>query len=139
MYRKLIGVRGYLYGRFLDLSACVSHAFGARRANHPITVLPCIPHRGTGSHFVKNIYVGNISYSTSEDDLESLFAQHGSVRSVKIIVDRMTDRSKGFGFVEMDDDAQADVAIQALNGQEFMGRSLRVSEARGRGDRNRDG
>ncbi len=88
---------------------------------------------------MKNIYVGNISYSTTEDELESLFAQHGSVRSVKIIVDRMTDRSKGFGFVEMDDDAQADAAIQALNGQEFMGRSLRVSEARGRGDRNRDG
>ncbi len=82
---------------------------------------------------MKNIYVGNINYSTTEDELEALFGQYGTVRSVKIIVDRMTDRSKGFGFVEMEDDAAADQAIAAINGQDFQSRSLRVSEARGRG------
>ena len=82
---------------------------------------------------MKNIYVGNINYSTTEEELETLFGQYGAIRSVKIIVDRMTDRSKGFGFVEMEDDGAADQAIAALNGSDFMGRSLRVSEARGRG------
>ena len=82
---------------------------------------------------MKNIYVGNINYTTTEEDLETLFGQHGAVRSVKIIVDRMTDRSKGFGFVEMENDGEADLAITALNGSEFQSRSLRVSEARGRG------
>ena len=82
---------------------------------------------------MKNIYVGNINYSTTEEDLETLFGQYGTVQSAKIIVDRMTDRSKGFGFVEMEDDGQADQAIAALNGQDFGGRSLRISEARGRG------
>jgi cold-inducible RNA-binding protein len=81
---------------------------------------------------VKNMYVGNINYTTTEDALEALFAQYGTVRSVKIIVDRMTDRSKGFGFVEMEDDGAAEQAIAALNGADFQGRSLRVSEARGR-------
>ncbi len=82
---------------------------------------------------MKNIYVGNMNYSTTEDEIEGLFGQYGTVLSVKIIVDRMTDRSKGFGFVEMEDAGQADQAIAALNGQDFQGRSLRISEARGRG------
>ena len=88
---------------------------------------------------MKNIYVGNMNYSTTEDELEGLFAQYGTVLSVKIIVDRMTDRSKGFGFVEMEDAGQADQAIAALNGQDFQGRSLRISEARGRGGGDRGG
>ena len=82
---------------------------------------------------MKNIYIGNINYATTEEELEGLFAQYGTVLSVKIVIDRMTDRSKGFGFVEMEDSEQADKAIAALNGQDFQGRSLRVSEARGRG------
>ena len=82
---------------------------------------------------MKNIYIGNINYATTEEELEGLFAQYGTVLSVKILIDRMTDRSKGFGFVEMEDSEEADKAIAALNGQDFQGRSLRVSEARVRG------
>ncbi len=79
---------------------------------------------------MKNIYVGNISYSATEDTIKELFEQHGKVNSVKIIVDRYTQRSKGFGFVEMEDDDEANEAIGAVNGFEFLGRDLKVNEAR---------
>ena len=79
-----------------------------------------------------NIYVGNISYNTSEDDLRDLFARYGEVSAVRVITDRDTGRSKGFGFVEMSDDDKAKEAIQALDGNDFMGRDLRVNEARPR-------
>lgn len=79
---------------------------------------------------MKNIYVGNISYSATEDTIKELFEQHGKVNSVKIIVDRYTQRSKGFGFVEMEDDDEANEAIGAVNGFEFLGRELKVNEAR---------
>ena len=79
-----------------------------------------------------NIYCGNIAYSTSEDDLRDLFGRHGEVTAVRVITDRDTGRSKGFGFVEMSDDDQAKEAIKALDGNDFMGRDLRVNEARPR-------
>jgi len=80
----------------------------------------------------KNLYVGNLPYSTKETDLEGMFGEVGKVASVKIISDRYSGRSKGFGFVEMDTDEDAQSAIQKLNGQEMEGRALIVNEARPR-------
>ena len=77
-----------------------------------------------------NIYVGNISWGLNDQDLENLFAKHGTVTSAKIITDRMTNRSRGFGFVEMSDGAEA--AIEALNGTEVDGRELVVNESKPR-------
>ena len=82
-----------------------------------------------------NIYVGNIAYTTSEDDLRDLFARYGEVTAVRVITDRDTGRSKGFGFVEMTDDDQAKEAISALDSKDFMGRDVRVNEARPRESR----
>ena len=79
-----------------------------------------------------NIYLGNIAWSMTEDDVEALFAEFGTVSSVKIITDKYSGRSKGFGFVEMDDDAAAQKAIDALNDSEQEGRNLRVNQARPR-------
>lgn len=79
-----------------------------------------------------NIYVGNLSYSTEENELHDLFAQHGSVDRVNIITDRETGRPRGFGFVEMSDETAGRNAIEALNGTEFGGRTLTVNEARPR-------
>jgi cold-inducible RNA-binding protein len=83
----------------------------------------------------KKIYVGNLSYETTDSDLDKLFAAHGTVQSAQVIMDRETGRSKGFGFVEMGSDAEAQAAIQALNGKEIEGRSLKVNEAKPREDR----
>jgi RNA recognition motif-containing protein len=77
-----------------------------------------------------NIYVGNISYKMTDEELRDLFAAHGEVNTVKIIKDWDTGRSKGFGFVEMNNDDEAKAALEALEGQEISGRTLRVSEAR---------
>ena len=77
----------------------------------------------------KKIFVGNLSFQTTENDLTDLFSQFGEVESVSIITDRDTDRSKGFGFVAMNDD-NAEKAISQLNGRELNGRSLTVNEAR---------
>ena len=77
-----------------------------------------------------NIYVGNLSYEATEDDLRQAFEAHGEVTSVAIIKDKMTGRSRGFGFVEMSDKNQANAAIQALNLQEIRGRAITVNEAR---------
>jgi len=79
-----------------------------------------------------NIYLGNIAWSMTEDAVEALFAEFGTVSSVKIITDKYSGRSKGFGFVEMDDDAAAQAAIDALNDSEQEGRNLRVNQARPR-------
>ena len=79
---------------------------------------------------MKTIYVGNINYNATAEDLKPLFAEYGEVLSIKIINDRETGRSKGFGFVEME--SGADSAIEELNGKEFQGRRLRVNEARPR-------
>ncbi len=78
-----------------------------------------------------NIYVGNLPFRTTSDDLERLFEEHGTVQSAQVITDRDTGRSRGFGFVEMPDDA-ARKAIEALNGADFEGRPLTVNEARPR-------
>jgi RNA recognition motif-containing protein len=79
-----------------------------------------------------NIYCGNISYRMTEDDLRELFGEYGSVGDANVIIDRDTGRSKGFGFVEMANDTEANAAIKALDGQDNGGRELRVNEARPR-------
>ncbi len=84
---------------------------------------------------MKKIFVGNLSMETTEDALREFFAEHGTVSSVNIITDKFTGKPRGFGFVEMDDTAEADAAIEALNGKELDGRALTVNEARPRADR----
>ena len=76
------------------------------------------------------LYVGGLPYSTSEDDLKEAFAKAGTVESATVISDRMSGRSKGFGFVEMSTDAEAQAAIKMWDGQDFEGRTLKVDEAR---------
>ena len=83
----------------------------------------------------KRIYVGNLGFDTSKAELEGLFSAYGTVRSADIIMDRDTNRSKGFGFVEMSTDEESDAAIAALNGKEFGGRALTVNEAKARPER----
>lgn len=78
----------------------------------------------------KKLYVGNLSYNVSNSDLEQQFGAHGAVQSAQIIIDRDTGRSKGFGFVEMGSDAEAQAAISAMNGKEMDGRAITVNEAR---------
>jgi RNA recognition motif-containing protein len=79
-----------------------------------------------------SIYVGNLSYEVTQDDLNSVFAEYGTVKRVQLPTDRETGRPRGFGFVEMSSDAEEDAAIQALDGAEWMGRDLRVNKARPR-------
>jgi RNA recognition motif-containing protein len=86
---------------------------------------------------VMAIYVGNLSYKVSQEDLSSIFAEYGTVKRVQLLVDRETGRSRGFGFVEMDTDAEEDAAIDALDGAEWMGRDMKVNKARPR-EENRD-
>ncbi|MDW8265983.1 MAG: RNA-binding protein [Gemmataceae bacterium] len=83
----------------------------------------------------KNIYVGNLVWDATADDLVNLFREHGTVTRAQVIMDRETGRSRGFGFVEMDNDAEAQRAIDALNGRPFNGRPLTVNEAKPREDR----
>lgn len=78
----------------------------------------------------KKLYVGGIPYSTTENDLKEAFSQAGEVLSSAIIIDKMTGRSKGFGFIEMANDSDADKAIDMFNGKDFQGRTLTVNEAR---------
>ena len=80
----------------------------------------------------KKLYVGNMNYATTEDQLRDLFSQYGTVVNVNIVTDRFTNQSKGFGFVEMEEDSASEAAISALNKFEFDGRQLRVDEARER-------
>ena len=80
----------------------------------------------------KKLYVGNLSYDVSSSDLEALLSPHGTIQSAEVIMDRSTGRSKGFGFVEMGSDAEAQAAIAALNGQDQGGRALTVNEAKPR-------
>jgi len=89
----------------------------------------------------KKLYVGNLGYNVADGDLSQLFAQHGTVESATVIMDKMTGRSKGFGFVEMSSDEEAQAAIAALNGKDYDGRALTVNEAKPRpeGGRNRGG
>src|SRR5216684_5722421 len=78
----------------------------------------------------RKLYVGNLAFGVSDSDLQQMFGAHGAVQSAQVIMDRDTGRSKGFGFVEMGGDAEAQAAIQALNGAEVEGRTLTVNEAR---------
>ncbi|MCV6606937.1 MAG: RNA-binding protein [Campylobacterales bacterium] len=83
------------------------------------------------------IYVGNMSYQSTEEGIKELFSQFGEVENVKIIIDRETNRSKGFGFVTMNDDSAAQNAIDELNDKEYEGRTLRINEAKPREERPR--
>ena len=83
------------------------------------------------------LYVGNLSFETTENDLQDLFEQHGAVNEVHLMMDRMTGKSRGFAFVTMNDDAQAKSAMSATNGKELNGRALNVNEARPREERPR--
>ncbi len=87
----------------------------------------------------KKLYVGNLSYDVSSSDLEQMFSAHGTIESAQVIEDRSTGRSKGFGFVEMSSDSEAQAAIDALNGQDHGGRALTVNEARPREPRSGGG
>ena len=84
-----------------------------------------------------NIYVGNLSWNTDDNQLNELFSQHGSVESARVLSDRETGRSRGFGFVEMSNDDEGQAAINALNGYELDGRALKVNVARPREERPR--
>jgi len=86
----------------------------------------------------KKLYVGGLAYQTSEDSLKDFFSQAGAVESAFVITDKMSGRSRGFGFVEMSSDEEANKAIEMLNGKELDGRTITVSEARGK-DRPRQG
>ena len=86
-----------------------------------------------------NIYVGNLSYQTTEDELRDLFAEFGDVVSAKLIVDKFTGQSKGFGFVEMSNNSEAQKAMDELNGRDVNGRNITVNQARPRQDRSRGG
>ncbi len=86
-----------------------------------------------------NIYVGNLDYQVTDDQLKEMFAGYGEVESARIIMDRYTDRSKGFGFVEMSDKEQASKAIEELNGKELNGRAITVNEARPKAQRDNRG
>jgi cold-inducible RNA-binding protein len=87
----------------------------------------------------KKLYVGNLSYTVTDGSLEQMFAGHGSVQSAQVIMDRDTGRSKGFGFVEMGSDHEAQAAISALNGANVDGRNLTVNEAKPRENRSGSG
>lgn len=84
---------------------------------------------------MKKLYVGNLPFQTTDQDLANTFSQHGTVASANVIIDKMTGRSRGFGFVEMENDEEADAAIKALDGQDMGGRALTVNEARPMTDR----
>jgi cold-inducible RNA-binding protein len=108
---------------------CQSHSF--RRGNQrPLLVLSL-----KEALMGKKLYVGNLSYDVTNDALHEMFAAYGNVQSAQIVMDRDTGRSKGFGFVEMSNDQEAQAAINGLNGKEAGGRSLTVNEARPREDR----
>ncbi len=82
-----------------------------------------------------NLYVGNLAYSVTEEDLKEAFSEYGALESVNIIKDKYSGQSKGFGFVEMPDNSEADKAIKALNGSQLKGRPIKVNQAKPRGDR----
>jgi cold-inducible RNA-binding protein len=84
---------------------------------------------------MKNIFVGNLSFGATEESVRSMFEAHGTVDRVSIVTDRDTGRSRGFGFVEMPNDAEGNAAINSVNGREIDGRSLNVNEARPKEDR----
>jgi RNA recognition motif-containing protein len=86
-----------------------------------------------------NIYVGNLPYSVTDSDLRETFSQYGSVDTVNLITDKFSGESKGFGFVEMGNNSEADAAIKALNGADYKGRNITVNQAKPKSDRPRGG
>ena len=86
-----------------------------------------------------NIYVSNLSFAVKDEDLKEFFAEYGEVSSAKVITDKMTNRSRGFAFVEMRNDAEGDKAIAGVNGKDLDGRTLNVNEARPKADRSGGG
>lgn len=84
-----------------------------------------------------NLYVGNLSYGVTEEDLKAMFSEYGQVESINIIKDKFSGQSKGFGFVEMPDNSEADKAIKALNGTSLKGRDVKINQAKPRGSRPR--
>lgn len=86
-----------------------------------------------------SIYVGNLSYQVTQEDLQSVFAEYGTVKRIQLPVDRETGRPRGFGFVEMQNDAEESAAIEALDGAEWMGRDLKVNKAKPREERKPSG
>jgi len=86
-----------------------------------------------------SLYIGNLSYEVTQEDLNTVFAEYGSVKRVQLPTDRETGRMRGFGFVEMDTDAEEAAAIEALDGAEWMGRTLKVNKAKPREDRDSSG
>ena len=90
-------------------------------------------------NLVKRIYIGNLAFGATEDDVRTAFEMHGAVASVQIITDRETGQSRGFGFIEMDDDAAAEQAVAAVNGADIAGRNVIVNEARPRPSRDGGG
>jgi cold-inducible RNA-binding protein len=103
---------------------------GSRRGSQPLGGSG----GGEGSKLGNKLYVGNLPFSTSEADLREMFGKHGALTSVKVITDRETGRSRGFGFVEYEDGASAEEALKALNGLQIDGRDLRVNEAHDKRD-----
>ncbi|HKK49570.1 MAG TPA: RNA-binding protein [Alkalispirochaeta sp.] len=87
----------------------------------------------------KTLYVGNLNFRTDEEGLRAAFSEYGTVTDARIVMDRDTGRSRGFGFVEMEDDSAAESAIESMNGADLDGRPLRVNEAQPRGDNRRGG
>ena len=87
----------------------------------------------------KRLYVGNLGYSVTSEQLQALFEQHGRVKSVQVMSDRETGRGRGFGFVEMEDDAEADAVIQSMDGNDYLGRRLNINEAHPRTPGDGDG
>ncbi len=82
-----------------------------------------------------NIYIGNLAYSVTDEDLQDMFAEFGEVASASVIIDRQTNKSKGFGFIEMPNNAEADGAIKALNGRQINGRPIKVNQALPKGSK----
>ena len=124
------------FGRAADVTGGV-YSDGLPRPDRPVrSPAPVAPRlnrrRDEECELSKKLYVGNIPFSTTEDELRAAFERHGSVASVNVITDRETGRPRGFAFVEMDEASAAEEAMRALDGSELGGRSLRVNEAQDR-------
>src|SRR5579859_1155737 len=137
---SLVGERGLIafpkigggLGYPLAIPVCQEYDGDNFRCADGPTRDPCGGLRHRGDSMAKNIYVGNLVWECTNEDLIQLFQQHGTVKSAQVVMDRDTGRSRGFGFVEMSNDEEADRAIAALNGFQYNGRDLTVNEAKPR-------
>jgi len=120
----------------LGIGANAAAAVQSNESRRPVGGQACLSHSLPKAVLMaKKLYVGNLSYDTNDGALQEMFAAYGSVQSAQIVMDRDTGRSKGFGFVEMSSDQEAQAAVSGLNGKDLNGRSLTVNEARPREDR----